>query len=157
MFLGFTLWFFLLKIRAINNEVTRLLTVEATLLIFFLGAFVTLLLRNFLFFLARNSSLLESIAIFLVGSSSESLSGDSSSDWTTFRALNDFPLDGRAIDLLFFEGSCSFRLISWTLRELTRSSTLKVFNSLASLIAVTLGLYLAGKLLSIFLTWSEAT
>jgi len=51
----------------------------------------------------------------------------------------------------------SFRSILWTLRELTRSSTLKVFKSLAYSIAVTLGLHLAGKLLSILLTWSEAT
>jgi len=75
---------------------------------------------------------LESIAIFSVGSSSESPSGDSSSDSITLRAFDDFPLDGRAIDSFFLAGSCSFRPISSTLRELTRSSTLKVFKSLAS-------------------------
>jgi len=55
---------------------------------------------------------LESIAIFSVGSSSEFPSGDSSSDSITLRAFDDFPLDGRTIDLFFLAGSCSFRLIS---------------------------------------------
>jgi len=90
---------------------SRLLTVEASLLIFILGAFVALL-RNFLFFLAIYSSLLESIAIFSVGSSSESSSGDSSSDSITLRGIDDFHLDGRALDLFFLAGSCSFKLIS---------------------------------------------
>jgi hypothetical protein len=65
-----------------------------------------------MFFLARYSSLLESIAIFSVGSSLESPSGDSSLDSITLRAFDDFPLGGRAIDLLFLASSCSFRLIS---------------------------------------------
>jgi len=57
--------------------------------------------------LARYCSLFESIAIISAGSSSESLSGDSSSDSMTLRAFDDFPLDGRAIDFLFLAGSCS--------------------------------------------------
>jgi len=65
-----------------------------------------------LFFFASYSSLLESIAIFSVGSSSESPSGDSSSNSITLKAFDDFPLDGRAIDLTFLAGSCSFRPIS---------------------------------------------
>jgi len=65
-----------------------------------------------LFFLARYCSLFESIAIILAGSSSKSPSGDSSSDYMTLRAFDDFPLDGRAINLLFLAGSCSLRLIS---------------------------------------------
>jgi len=65
------------------------------------------LLRNFLFFFARYSSLLESITIFSVESSSESPSGDSSSDSITLKAFDDFPLDGRIIDLTFLAGSCS--------------------------------------------------
>jgi len=57
---------------------------------------------------------LESIAIFSTspGSPSESPSGDSSSDSLALRAFDDFPLDGRTIDLIFFAGSCSFRHVS---------------------------------------------
>jgi len=36
----------------------------------------------------------------------------SSSYSTTLKAFDDFPLDGRAIDLTFLAGSCSFRPIS---------------------------------------------
>jgi len=102
--------------------VSRLLTVEATLLIFLLGAFVTTSS-------AQKLLVLPSQILKLVGehnhllhnsrSSSESPSGDSSSDSTNLRALDDFPLDGRAIDFVFLANSCSLRLISRTLRELT--------------------------------------
>jgi len=36
----------------------------------------------------------------------------------TLRAFDDFPLDGRAIDLLFLAGSCSLRLVM-TVRQIT--------------------------------------
>jgi len=79
--------------------VSKLFTVEATLLIFLLGAFVTTSsAQELLVLLSQILKLTESIAIFLVGSSSESASVDSSSDSTTVRALDDFPLYGRAID-----------------------------------------------------------
>jgi len=56
---------------------------------------------------------LESIAIISAGSSSESPSGDSFSlDSMTLKAFDDFPLDGKAIDLLFLAYSCSLRLNS---------------------------------------------
>jgi len=45
---------------------------------------------------------LESIVIFSEGYSSESPSGDSSLESMTLRALDDFPLDGGAIDFVFF-------------------------------------------------------
>jgi len=90
-----------LKIRAVSNEMSRLLSVEAPLL-----------LRNFMFFFARYSSLLESMTIFSRGSSSESPSSDSSLDSITLKAFNDFPLYGRAIDLIYLVGSCSFRPMS---------------------------------------------
>jgi len=55
---------------------------------------------------------LESIAIISAGSSSESPSDESSSssDSMTLRAFDDFPLDGKAIDLLFLADSCSLDL-----------------------------------------------
>jgi len=53
---------------------------------------------------------LESIAIISAGSSSESPSGDSSSDSITLCAFDYLPLDGKAIDLLFLADSCSLRL-----------------------------------------------
>jgi len=54
-----------------------------------------------MFFLARYSCLLESKAIFSIGSLSESSSVDSSLDSITLKAFDDFPLDGRAIYLTF--------------------------------------------------------
>jgi len=98
--------------------------------------------------------LLENITIFstIAGSSSESPSGDSFADSMALRAFDDFPLDGKAINFGFLADSRLFRPISCTLRELIRSSTLRVFKSLASSIAITLGLHLIGKLLRILVT-----
>ena len=76
---------------------SKLLAVEETLLIFFPGAFVT----------TPSAQELHVLLGQILQSVGESPSGDSSSsDSMTLRAFDDFPLDGKAIDLLFLADSC---------------------------------------------------
>jgi len=77
---------------------SRLLAVEAPLLIFFPRAFVTTpSAQEFLFLLSQILQRIRKRAIFSAGSS-ESPLGDSSSDSTTLRAYDDFPLDDFPFD-----------------------------------------------------------